>query len=49
MSHIVNDLLYEELYNFLFFSTGTSKVSDEKFQHLKVNKLIYLLTIKFID
>ena len=35
MSHLVNDLLHEELYNFLLLSTGTSKVSHEKFSTLE--------------
>ena len=35
MSHLVNNLLHEELYNFLLLSTGTSKVSYEKFSTLK--------------
>ena len=37
MSHIVNDLLHEELYNFLLLSTGTSKAkaSHEKFSTLE--------------
>ena len=31
---VINDLLHEELYNFLLLSPGTSKVSYERFSSL---------------